>query len=587
MRPFTLRLTSRNRVLLILGALSSVFPGAIGCASTARELIVFNARVWTGPQTPEASAFLVRDGHFVAVGAEDAVRAAATRGARTLDVEGRRVVPGLIDAHLHLLGGGRQLGHLDLRHIADRQAFVDSIARAAGERRKPGAWLLGGRWSTESWPDSTQPRRDWIDAKTRDVPVLLHRMDGHAALANAVALKIAGIDATGPADPPGGLIERDPTTGEPTGILKESAIELVAKRVPALSAAQLSEALDRAAQHALANGLTCVHTMEDWNAFETFDRARRSGALPIRIRQYLSEPDWIGMLPRAQRAEADDRLRIVGFKEYADGSLGSRTAYMAAPYTHTHNHDPNAHGLLREAMLDQKRLEKMCKTVYDAGFAPAIHAIGDEANHEVLDIYSRIVVRERHQNGVVRDRSVPWPAPRIEHAQHLLPEDIRRFADIPVTASMQPLHKADDGRYAEQAIGAERCGTSYAYRSLLDSGALVCFGSDWPVVSLNPFRGMASAVSGRTLDGKTFVPEQNIPIEAALTAYTAGAAEASLDNQLGRISQGALADFVILDRDILSVPADQIAGTRVVATYVGGEVAYSAPQAAPTNSAAE
>ncbi|MCB9858735.1 MAG: amidohydrolase [Phycisphaerales bacterium] len=575
MRPFTVSSLLRRSfftllTFLVAGACAS------GCAADSRrDMLVLNAHVWTASAaTPEAEAFVVRDGRFIFVGAATDAKTIAGHDALVLDAHGRRIIPGIIDAHMHLLAGGEQIGHLNLRDATDRREFIASIEKAAGLLPEGEAWLLGGRWSTESWPDPTQPDRSWIDPGTAKTPALLYRMDGHAALVNTAALQLAGIDATGPADPPGGRIERDPQTNEPTGILKDSAIDLVAKHVPPATKRKLDAALVRAGAHALSHGVTCVHTMEDWQAFETFNRARRRDTLGVRVRQYLSEPNWIEMLPRVDASARDAMLRLVGFKEYADGSLGSRTAYMATPYTHTHDHNPTARGLLREGMLDQPRLERMCEAVYRAGYTPAIHAIGDEANHEVLDIYARICDRVRRDDGRVTKTGASRLAPRIEHAQHLLPGDIARFHSIPVTASMQPYHKADDGRYAEQAIGVERCRTSYAFRSLLDSGALVCFGSDWPVVSLNPFLGIATAVTGKTLDGRTFVPEQNIAVEEALLAYTAHAAEAAGDHFLGRIEKGCYADFVILDRDILTIPPSQIADTRVVATYVNGDLSF-------------
>ncbi|MCA9256776.1 MAG: amidohydrolase family protein, partial [Phycisphaerales bacterium] len=301
-----------------------------------------------------------------------------------------------------------------------------------------------------------------------------------------------------------------------------------------------------------------------------YERLAADPALSTRFFLYPTADDWRAAAMGVQWFEGRANwVQVNGFKAYLDGTLGSRTAYMSEPFLPARD-GSTTRGLLREGVEDGG-FRTNAQDARRAGVQVIAHAIGDAANDYFLDTLEEVYGTRGPDLRDARARS--------EHAQHLSAAEIARFGSLGVIASMQPLHKADDGRYAERAIGAERCRTSYAYRSLLDSGALVCFGSDWPVVSLNPFRGMASAVSGRTLDGKTFVPEQNITIEEALTAYTSGAARASLDDPLGRISQGALADFVILDRDILSVPADQIADTRVVATYVGGEVAYSAQKA--------
>jgi hypothetical protein len=314
--------------------------------------------------------------------------------------------------------------------------------------------------------------------------------------------------------------------------------------------------------------------MEDWAAYEVFDRARRRGELTLRIRQYLSEPDWEGMLQRVEATEKDEWLRIVGFKEYADGSLGSRTAYMAAPYLDNPPDQRDWRGLLREGMLDRAALEKKCQTVYDAKYTPAIHAIGDRANHEVLNIYGRLQYKQPVGSTL---GTTGWTGrARIEHAQHLLAEDIARFKDFRVTASMQPLHKADDARYCEQAVGFERCKTSYAYRSLIDAGALVVFGSDWPVVSLDPFRGIHAAVTAKSVDGIEFIPGQRITVAEALSAYTQKAAFASGASHGGIIARSQPADFVILNRDLLSIPPDEIAGINVLATYVAGKLRWHA-----------
>jgi len=526
------------------------------------DMIVVNAKVWTGDAArPEASALAVRDSRFVEVGDEQTVRRRLGPQTRLVDAGGRRIVPGLIDAHVHLIQGGLHLSRLDLRGVANRGEFTAAVAERARHLGKS-EWILGGRWSTESWPDPAQPTKEWLDGATADNPALLHRMDGHEALANSAALRIAGIDRAGPPDPPGGRIERAPSTGEPTGILKESAIDLVSAGVPPPSAAALRRALSAAIEEAHRHGVTTVHTMSAWKELAVLDEARAAGELTLRVCFYVSEEEWQGYLDRARAHAGDDWLRICGFKQFMDGSLGSRTAYMARPYADNSPEKPDWRGMLTAAAEKEGLLERVCQVIDAAGFTPAVHAIGDQANHLLLDLYEKTA----RTNG-----SRPGRRMRIEHAQHLLPADVGRFAALGVVASMQPQHKADDGRYAEKAIGAERCKTSYAFRSLLDSGALLAFGSDWPVVGLDPLEGIAAATSGRTIEGKPFLPEQDISIEEALRAYTTGGAAAGGDDdRLGRIAPGFLADFVILSGDILHPPPAGPTAIRVEETYVAG-----------------
>ncbi|RIK63495.1 MAG: amidohydrolase [Planctomycetota bacterium] len=570
--------------------------GSSAALHGAQDIYVINAKIWTNdPVRPTAGAMHIRDGAIVAVG--NGIRPEPNGSDRkdldkpvVVDAKGARVVPGLIDAHLHLLGGGLQLSRLNLRDVPNRAAFIAAVAERAKATPK-GHWITGGRWSTESWPDPSQPIKSWIDPATGEHPVLLSRMDGHGALANSAALRIAGIDRKGPPDPPGGAIERDPVTGEPTGILKDTAIELVSKHVPRPSDAELDAALAAAQVEAHRHGITCVHTMSEYHELAPIDRARAAGTLSLRVRFYISEDNWEDYLDKANAHKADDMVRVRGFKQYADGSLGSRSAYMAKPFADNPHDNAGWRGLPRAVLgvagqtgstpgRVQTPLEQECLGVSSIGLSLAVHAIGDQANHLVLDTYERVQGAARHrQHSEERQsatRALGSSRHRIEHAQHLLPADIGRFSRLGVVASMQPYHKADDARYAEKAIGPERCKTSYAFRSLLDAGAPLAFGSDWPVVSLNPFLGIHAAVTGRSLDGKVFVPEQNITVEESLRAYTSGAAWAAGDeNRLGKLAPGYTADFVLLEEDPLAIAAEDLESVRVTATYVAGQCVWS------------
>lgn len=572
-----------------------------GCASprstnphpNLSPLLITGARIWTGDEaTPEATCLVVKDGTIDYVG-NDQSDAAARAGTNAIhhNANGARIIPGMIDAHLHLISGGLHFSRLQLREVPDRAAFVAAIDERAKKTPK-GEWILGGRWSTESWPDPAQPCKEWIDAVTPNNPVLLSRMDGHGALANSVALKLAGITRDGPADPPGGAIERDPTTSEPTGILKDAAMHIVSKHIPLTPDREQDAALVAAMREANRHGLTSVHTMSPWSDMAVLYRADQSGRLTLRTRVFVMEEDWRPYVKRAKSQRASYFVSIRGFKQFMDGSLGSRTAYMSQQFSDFQQGHGTCCGILRELMrrdqpngeisesLEGSRFDALCRAVVSARYIPAIHSIGDQAIHLVLDEYERVLrssVADTEKIGKPKIPDRAW-RPRVEHAQHLQPADIPRFAKLGVVASMQPYHKADDGRYAEVAIGPERCKTSYAFRSLLDAGAHVAFGSDWPVVTLNPFTGIHSAVTGRTLDGKTFVPEQNITVAEAIRGYTSGAAYAAGDeNHLGKIKVGYAADFVILNHDPFAIPPDELANVTVKETYVAGVRVWPAP----------
>lgn len=539
------------------------------CTAPPADLVIVNARVWTGsPAMPEAEAVAVEGDRIAAVGADAAVRPRIGPQTRVIDADGRRVIPGLIDCHTHIVEGGLQLERLHLRDVAGRDEFIAAVAEAVRAKR-PGQWVLGGRWSVESWADPQQPLKEWIDPVTGNTPVFLTRMDGHQALVNSAALKLAGVDASGPPDPSGGEIERDSATGEPTGIVKDEAMELVSGHIPPVSPEERDAALLRAMRHANRLGVTGVHDMSEPEDLACFARVRAAGRATLRIRSFVMAEDWSPHYDTVRQFASDDQVTIGGFKGFMDGSLGSRTACMHEPYADAAPDEKYPAGLL-VAMADPP--EKICAQIAEAdkrGFQVVVHAIGDRANTLLLDCHELLTAREQPS-----DRRH-----RIEHAQHLTAQGIPRFARLGVIASMQPLHKADDGRYAEEAIGPERAKTSYAYRALLDAGARLCFGSDWPVVTVDPFAGIAAAVTARTLDGQTWLPEQAISLTEALRAYTADAAYAGFcEDRLGTLEPGKLADMVVLDRDPFATPPAELGKVGVVYTIVGGQVVWTAPE---------
>jgi predicted amidohydrolase YtcJ len=542
------------------------------------ELILVNARIWPGAGPDGAAptdwtALAVAGGRIIDIGRDEQIRKLQGPGTTVIDAGGRRLIPGLTDSHVHLISGGLGLSRLNLRTAPDRAAFVAAVA-AESRRLGPGEWVVGGRWSVDSWDDASPPHRSWIDGVTGDRPALLTRMDGHQALANSAALALAGIDAAGPPDPKGGEIERDPVTREPTGILKESAIGLVGRHEPPTSADRRYEALRAAMAHFHSFGITSVHDMAEPDDLPVYARAAREGILTLRVHVYLNVSDWKKHLDTVTRfADPTGMVRIHGFKGFMDGSLGSRTAYMREPFSDAAATAVNPRGLL-DAMVDpfEAFVTHQVKAIEAAGLQMAVHAIGDEANHLILDAFEAA----RRQSG--RDDA----RHRVEHAQHLLREDIPRFGRLGVVASMQPFHKADDGRYAAAALGEGRSQWSYAFRPVLEAGGVLAFGSDWPVVTCDPFAGIAAAVTSRTLgkddtlSGPVWMPHNAISVEQALTAYTAGPAWAVHNERNGgRLRKGTQADFVILSEDILAAPPERLHAVQAVQTFMGGKKVYS------------
>lgn len=519
-------------------------------------LILKNARIYTlNDEQPVARALLIQGDRIRAVG--DEVDWNPPMDTTVIDLEGHTVLPGLTDAHLHLEHYALSLQKVD----CETPTKAKCLRRVAERARTlpPDAWVLGHGWNQNDWPEGFGTARE-LDAVTGDRPAYLTAKSLHAAWVNSAALRLAGIDRHTP-DPPNGAISRD-AHGEPTGILLEDAMRLVSERIPHPSTAQIAQAIDEAQDALFRLGVTGVHDFDRRRCFLALQQLHREGRLRLRVVKNIP----VELLDHAvalglSHGFGDDRLRIGGVKAFADGALGPRTAAMLAPY----EGEPDNRGML---MLDGEDVFEIGQRAAQAGLPLTVHAIGDRANHEVLEGYAQLRRYEREQG-------LPTLRHRIEHVQVLHPNDVERLAALGVVASMQPIHATSDMLMADRHWG-DRTRWAYAWRTQLDAGAVLAFGSDAPVESPNPFWGLHAAVTRRRADGSPgpdgWHPEQRLSLAEALRAYTLGAAYAAgLEDRLGRLAPGYLADLVVLDADPLHLPPDALRDLHPVATMVGGE----------------
>jgi predicted amidohydrolase YtcJ len=525
-----------------------------------------NGRIYTvNDQQPYAEMVMINGNKITYVGKTNLNIIDAQTS--VYDLEGKLMLPGFNDSHLHFTSGGNYLLGINLRPALSKEEFVEIIKDYINKRSLPvNTWVTGGRWDHELWMDKTLPTKELIDSVSENTPVFVSRIDGHVGLANTKALEQAGITKNTP-DPTGGLIERD-ENGNPTGILKDNAMDLVFKIIPPPTPEENIEATLRALEEAKKYGITSVQDMTQPGELAAYIRLMKNGELTCRI--YSIWPiDRYEDIVRAGITATTEEIYIKrgGLKGYADGSLGASTAWFFEPYYN----DPTNYGLAIDVVTNGM-LEKWAIDADRNRLQLCVHAIGDKANSYVLDMYQKI-----------KNMNAPWDRRfRIEHAQHLQQDDIYRFTEIGVIASVQPYHCIDDGVWAEKRIGPERISTTHAYKSLLETGAVVAFGTDWPVAPLNPLLGIYAAVTRRTVDGKNpsgWIPEQKISVEDAIKCYTLNAAYASFEEKVkGSIEVGKLADFVVLSNDILTIDPVKIKDVEVEMTVFDGEIVYKREQ---------
>lgn len=525
------------------------------CGSKA-DLVIQGGPVWSGLSTGrgQPGAVAIRGDKILAVGESAEIARYIGPKTQVLNAAGGLIMPGFADGHTHFISGGFQLASVELRDAATPQEFVRRLQEYASHL-KPGEWITGGDWDHTLWRGTPLPQHSWIDSVTPNNPVFINRLDGHMALANAAAMRAAGVTPSTPA-PFGGEI----TSG---GVFKDQAMDLIGRVVPDPSPEQRDSALARALAHAASLGVTATsHVSASWADLASYRRLARANRLTMRAILYFPIADWRAVAESIGRGgSGDDWVRLGGVKGFMDGSAGSRTAYFFEPFSDSAGYP----GIMLQPESDMRG---WIGGADSAGLQLAVHAIGDRANAILLAIFDS--VSRAHDP---RDRRF-----RIEHAQHLRAEDIPKLGARRVVASMQPYHAIDDGRWLEVRIGPERIKTTYAFRTLLDSDVPLAFGSDWTVAPLDPMLGVYAAVTRRTLDGKNpggWVPEQKISVGEALRAYTYGNAWATFNEQKwGTLAAGRFADIVVLERDPFAVAPESLGTIKPRFTFVGGRLVY-------------
>ncbi|MCK6577195.1 MAG: amidohydrolase [Anaerolineae bacterium] len=531
------------------------------------ERLLLNGRVRTlNARRPSVTALALSAGRIVAVSEDsEALRALVTSETVVDDLEGRAVLPGFVDAHLHWQGTTEGLFTVDLHDVPSRHECAERVAQFASNS-PPGEWILGYGWSQDSWADGCFPSADDLDAATTDHPVFLKARSGHAAWVNSLALRLCGVDRE-MSDPPGGQILRK-SDGTPSGVLLEwTAMGLISSRIPPISVETLATRMLKAQEYMLRLGLTGFHDFDWRDSFLALQILHERRELNLRVvkqvnAEYLESALDLGV----RQGFGDEWIRIGNLKIFADGALGPRTASMIAPY----DGEPGNFGIV---VTDKEEILELVGKASAAGFASSVHAIGDRAVHDLLDVYEQ-VRRQEAVSGVVRSLR----RHRIEHVQLIHPDDVSRLAELDVIASMQPIHATSDYPFADRYWGA-RCAWAYNPRLQLDRGVVVAFGSDSPVEHPSPLLGIHAAVTRQRRDGSPgpegWYPAARLSVDEAVRGYTLGPAYAAgLEDRQGKLELGFWADLVVLDRDLYAVPPEEIPALQIVGTMVGGDWKY-------------
>ena len=537
----------------------------MGCEENA-DVLILNGKIWTVDEKQSLTeAVAIKGDKILAVGWSQDMKGLVDQQTEIIDVEGKLVLPGFNDAHLHFLGGGLSLLQVNLAGCKTPDEVSQKIIERASELPE-GHWITGRGWDHTLFNKGVWPDKKLLDKAAPKHPVFVRRVDGHVGWANSLALRVAGIDRS-TVPPSGGEILLD-AKGQPTGILKESAMDLIEKVIPKESAEQKFLAIEKALVLAKRCGVTSIQDNSDMDVVKIYHDLHKQGKLTVRVCEWLdfglaNDPaELLRLWENLHSYAVKDFLRIGQLKGYVDGTLGSRTAYFFEPY----DDDPASVGL---PQYTQAELDRVVAVADSLGMQVGLHAIGAKANWMALNAFEKAI-----RQNVRRPRRH-----RIEHAQVLHLNDIPRFAELGVIASMQPTHCTSDLRWAEQRIGHERCRGAYPWRRLLDSGVQLAFGTDWPVEPLDPMRGIYSAVTRINIETglpeEGWFPGQTLTVAEAVRCYTLEAAYAEFQEDVkGSITPGKLADLVVLSRDILSVPPGEILDTQAVMTVLGGKVVY-------------